>query len=112
VKFPFPFNLKRMYFIVKGCSTLFNSLEEANKKALEIANKKLSNNLLTKTTKTVEVVDYDMDGTPYTKYEEVDTHIAKTINSKQELLEMAEEFDYIVSTYVVELFHKEELIQQ
>lgn len=50
-----------MYFIVTGCSTIFNSLEEANRKALEIANQKLSNNLLTKTTKTVEVVDYDTD---------------------------------------------------
>ena len=50
-----------MYFIVTGCSTIFNSLEEANRKALEIANQKLSNNLLTKTTKTVEVVDYDAD---------------------------------------------------
>ncbi len=50
-----------MYYIVTGCSTIFNSLEEANRKALEIANQKLSNNLLTKTTKTVEVVDYDTD---------------------------------------------------
>ena len=50
-----------MYFIVTGCSTVFNSFEEANRKALEIANQKLSNNLLTKTTKTVEVVDYDTD---------------------------------------------------
>jgi hypothetical protein len=51
----------KMYYIVTGCSTIFNSLEEANRKALEIANQKLSNNLLTKTTKTVEVVDYDTD---------------------------------------------------
>ena len=51
----------KMYYIVRGCSTIFNSLEEANRKALEIANQKLSNNLLTKTTKTVEVVDYDTD---------------------------------------------------
>jgi archaellum component FlaF (FlaF/FlaG flagellin family) len=56
-----------MYFIVTGCSTVFNSFEEANRKALEIANQKLSNNLLTKTTKTVEVVDYDTDDTDETQ---------------------------------------------
>jgi hypothetical protein len=100
------------YFMVKGCSTLFASLEEANKKALEIANEKLSKALLVKTTKLVETVSYDMDGTPYTKHEEVDTYTAKTINSKEQLLYLAEEFDYIVSTYVEELFHKEELLQQ
>jgi hypothetical protein len=101
-----------MYFIVKGCSTLFYSLEEANKKALEIANKKLSESLLLKTTKRISSIEYDMEGTPYETYTDVDTHVAKTINSKQELLDLAEEFDYIMSTYVEELFHKEELIQQ
>lgn len=101
-----------MYFIVKGCSTLFYSLEEANKKALEIANKKLSESLLLKTTKEISSVEYDMEGTPYESCRDVDTYVAKTINSKQELLDLAEEFDYIISTYVEELFHKEELIQQ
>jgi len=100
------------YFIVKGCSTLFYSLEEANKKALEIANQKLSESLLLKTTKQVGSIEYDMDGTPYESFRNVDIHVAKTINSKQELIDMTEEFDYILSTYVVELFHKEELIQQ
>lgn len=100
-----------MYFIVKGCSTLFYSLEEANKKALEIANEKLSESLLLKTTKKISSVEYDGEGTPYEGYRNVDTYVAKTINSKQELLDLAEEFDYIISTYVEELFHKEELIQ-
>ena len=100
-----------MYFIVKGCSTLFNSLEEANRKTLEIANQKLSESLLLKTTKQISSTEYDMEGTPYESYIHVDTYAAKIINSKQELLDMAEEFDYILSTYVVELFHKEELIQ-
>lgn len=99
------------YFIVKGCSTLFDSLEEANKKALEIANQKLSEALLIKTTKQISRVDYNFDGTEYEYFIDVDTHVAKTINSKQELLALVEEFDYIVSTYVEELFHKEELIQ-
>lgn len=100
------------YFIVKGCSTLFYSLEEANKKALEIANKKLSESLLLKTTKQISSIEYDMEGNPYETYRDVHTHVVKTINSKQELLDLAEEFDYIISTYVEELFHKEELIRK
>ena len=81
------------YFMVKGCSTLFTSLEDANKKALEIANNKLSESLLRQ---------YNVDSNVELKY----------ISSKQELLDLAEEFDYVVSTYVEELFHKEELLQQ
>jgi hypothetical protein len=79
------------YFMVKGCFTLFTSKEEADKKALEIANQKLSNSLL---------VQYNIDSNVELKH----------INSKQELLDLVEEFDYVVSTYVEELFHKEELI--
>jgi hypothetical protein len=79
--------------MVKGCSTLFTSLEDANKKALEIANNKLSESLLRQ---------YNVDSNVELKY----------ISSKQELLDLAEEFDYVVSTYVEELFHKEELLQQ
>ena len=36
--------------------------------------------------------------------------VLKTINSPKELIDLATEFDFIISTYVKELVHKEELI--
>lgn len=98
------------YFMVKGCSTLFESLEDANEKALEIANKKLSESLFNYVEKEESYEDYD-----YTTGERViltrtfKVPVLNTINSAQELKDLGTEFDFIVSTYVIELFHKEEL---
>ena len=101
------------YFMVKGCSTLFDDLESANKKALEIANQKLSESLFTFLEKEESYEDYDLFQNEYvTQTSIVKVPVLKTINSAQELKDLALEFDFVVSTYVEELFLKEELVQQ
>ena len=100
------------YFMVQGCSTLFNSLEEANKKALEIANEKLSKSLFDYVDKEESYEDYDYTtGERLILTRTIKVLVPKFINSKEELIDLATEFDYILSTYVTELFEKEELIQ-
>lgn len=99
--------------MVKGCSTLFVSLEDANKKALEIANRKLSESIITKTTIEKSRLEYDpWSGDPFEFTDIVEVDKLKFINSKQELMDLITDFDYVLSTSVVELFVKEELIQQ
>lgn len=98
------------YFIVKGCSTLFESLEDANKKALEIANKKLSESLFNHVEKKEPYEDYNYaTGETVVLTRTIKVPVLNSINSAQELKDLATEFDFIVSTYVIELFHKEEL---
>ena len=97
--------------MVIGCSTLFESLEEANKKALEIANKKLSESLFDYLDKEESYEDYDYStGERVVLTRMIKVPVLKTINSPKELIDLATEFDFIISTYVKELVHKEELI--
>jgi hypothetical protein len=98
------------YFMVRGCSTLFDTRDEANKKALEIANSKLSELLLTKEVLEYQALCYTDEGDQFGSTREIDSYTLKPIKSKQELLDIASEFDLIVSTHVVELFQEEELI--
>jgi hypothetical protein len=100
-----------MYYTVQGCSTLYHSLEEANKKALEIANRELSKELLVSKDIEVEEAYYDeFTGNVAHSKKIIKSYSLKPINSKEELLDLATNFDFIVSTYVRELFYKEELI--
>jgi len=96
--------------MVKGCSTLFSNLELANKKALEIANKKLSESLFTYVEKEESYEDYNYStGERVILTRTIKVPVINTVNSAQELKDLATEFDFIVSTYVEELFLKEEL---
>lgn len=98
------------YFMVKGCTELFTSKEEADNKALYLANKYLEENLILSKETTVQEGFYDS----YGNYEIINRTVIskelKPISSKEELLDLITEFDYILSTYVVELFYKEKLL--
>lgn len=92
---------------------MFNDLESANKKALEIANQKLSEALFTFVEKEESYYDQDYStGEWVTLTRQIKVPVFNAINSTQELTDIAQEFDFVLSTYVEELFLKEELTQQ
>jgi len=92
------------YFMVRGCATLFDSREEADRKALELANEMLQKTLIVNEVN--DEFDYESG------YEIHTTNSLRLIKSPQELKDLAIEFDYILNTSVQELFVKEELLPE
>lgn len=90
--------------MVRGCATLFDSREEAYRKALALANEMLQKALIRN-----EVTHNFDDGSGYEIHT---TNSLRLIKSSQELKDLATEFDYILNTSVQELFVKEELLPE
>lgn len=90
--------------MVRGCATLFDSREEADRKALALANEMLQKALIIN-----EVTRNFDDGSGYEVHT---TNSLRLIKSPQELKDLAVEFDYILNTSVQELFIKEELLPE